>query len=78
MTSSAFQTTASTTPEDRSTEFVPVQGGTETTSAGTMLALAYLFMWAVLISFVLLSWRRQKKLESRLSELEKNLAPKRT
>lgn len=78
MTSAAFQTTSPGAPEDRSTEFVPVQGGTETTSAGTMLALAYLFMWAVLIGFVLLSYRRQKKLESRLSELEKNIAPKRT
>ena len=78
MMSAAFQTTTPTTAEERSTEFVPVQGGTETSSAGTLLALAYLFMWAVLIGFVLLSFRRQKKLEGRLAELEKNLAPKRT
>jgi hypothetical protein len=67
------------TPEDRSTEFVPVTGGPETTSAGTMLALAYFFMWAVLVTFVLLSWQKQKKLDRRLSELEGKLgASKRT
>jgi hypothetical protein len=67
------------TPEDRSTEFVPVEGGPETTSAGTMLALAYFFMWAVLIAFVLLSWQKQKKLDGRLAALERTLgASKRT
>jgi hypothetical protein len=77
MTSAGFQA-ATTAPEDRSTEFVPVQGGTETSSAGTLLAVAYLFMWAILIGFVLLSWRRQKKLDARLAEIERSLAPKRT
>ena len=66
------------TPEERSTEFVPVQGGPETSNAGTLLALAYLFMWAILIGFVLLSWRKQKKLDARLAEIERSLAPKRT
>ncbi|MDQ2645816.1 MAG: hypothetical protein M3020_18510 [Myxococcota bacterium] len=62
------------TPEDRSTQFVPVEGG-ETTSAGTMLVVAYLLMWAILIGFVLTSWTRQKKLDARLSELERSLGP---
>jgi len=62
------------TPEDRSTQFVPVEGG-ETTSAGTMLVVAYLLMWAILIGFVLTSWMRQKKLDARLTELERSLGP---
>jgi len=59
-------------PEDRSTQFVPVEGG-ETTSAGTMLVVAYLLMWAILIGFVFTSWIRQKKLDARLAELERAL-----
>jgi hypothetical protein len=44
-----------------------------------MLALAYFFMWAVLIAFVLLSWQKQKKLDGRLAALERTLgASKRT
>jgi hypothetical protein len=74
----AYQATTATTPEARSTEFVPVQGGPETSSAGTLLALAYLLMWVILIGFVLLSWRKQKKLDTRLAEIERRLTPKRT
>lgn len=68
----AFQTAAQTptTAEERSTQFVPVQGGTETTSAEALLVAAYLLMWALLIGFVYLSWRRQKALESRVDGLE--------
>jgi CcmD family protein len=55
------------------TEFVPVEGGTETTSAETLLVAAYLVMWAVLLGFVLLSWRRQQSLEGRLGALERAL-----
>lgn len=67
------QTTA---PSSRSTEFVPVQGGGETTSAGTLLVVAYVIMWALLLGFLGLGWRRQKKLETRLSELERHVAGK--
>lgn len=61
------------TPEERSQEFVPVEGGTETTSAGTMLVVAYLVMWAILLGFVLSSWRRQRRIETRIAELERAL-----
>jgi hypothetical protein len=63
-----------TTPEQRSQEFVPVEGGTETTSAGAMLVTAYLLMWAILIGFLLLSWRRQRRMDARIAELESALA----
>ncbi len=61
-------------PIDRSTEFVAVEGGVQTTSAGTLLVAAYGVMWALLLLFVFLGWRRQRSLESRLGDLEKALA----
>ena len=67
---SALQT-ASPEPSARSTQFVPVEGGTETTSAEAMLVAAYLVMWALLVAFIGLGWRRQARVEARLVELEK-------
>lgn len=61
-------------PSNRSTEFVPVQGGGETTSAASLLIAAYVLMWVLLLGFVLLNWRRQARVEARISELEKALA----
>ena len=51
-----------------------VQGGGDTTSAATLLVTAYLVMWALLLGFVFLSWRRQGRVETRISELEKAIA----
>ncbi len=67
------QTTETRTPQDRSTEFVPVQGGSEGASAGTLLVAAYAVMWAVLLGFVLLTWRRLSATDRRLSELDERL-----
>jgi len=61
-------------PSSRSTEFVAVQGGGETTSAASLLIGAYLLMWGLLFVFVFLSWRRQARVETRISELEKAIA----
>lgn len=58
------------TVQDRSTEFVAVQGGTETTSASTLLIAAYVAMWALVFGFVWLTSRRQRALDARLTELE--------
>jgi CcmD family protein len=60
-------------PGSRSTEFVPVQGGGETTSAANLLITAYVVMWALLLGFIFVSWRRQGRVETRISELEKAL-----
>jgi hypothetical protein len=65
--------TTSTDPNSRSQEFVPVTGGTETTSAELMLVLAYLVMWGLLLAFVGLGWRRQSKVEARIQDLERAL-----
>jgi len=61
-------------PGSRSTEFVAVEGGQQTTSAEALLITAYVAMWALLLGFVFLSWRRQGRVEARISELEKSLA----
>ncbi len=62
------------TPADRAQEFVAVQGGPETTSAESLMVAAYCGMWAILMVFIFLSWRRQQKLDARLGELEAALA----
>ena len=74
MTQSQPDSGTLTDPSARSTEFVAVQGGGDTTSAATLLVTAYLVMWALLLGFVLLSWRRQGRVETRISELEKAIA----
>jgi hypothetical protein len=61
-------------PNSRSTEFRAVEGGGETTSAASLLVAAYVLMWALVLGFLLLSWRRQGRVETRISELEKALA----
>jgi hypothetical protein len=63
-------------PEGRSQEFVPVTGGTETSSAEGLLIAAYVLMWAVLMGFLLLTFRRQSAVEKRLTDVERSL-PKR-
>lgn len=71
-----MQATATTTasPADRSTEFVPVQGGSDSTSAGGLLVAAYVVMWALVVGFVVQGWRRQVKIDARIGDLERALA----
>jgi hypothetical protein len=61
-------------PSDRATEFVPDQGGNDNTSASTLLVSAYLVMWAILLGVILLTWRRQARIDARLKDLERTLA----
>lgn len=67
------QTTA-TEPAQRSTEFRAVEGGTEMVSGGTLLVEAYCALWIILLGFLLVSWRRQARIDARVDELEKALA----
>ncbi len=64
-------------PDDRATQFVPVEGAPETTSAGKLLVAAYALMWLLLVLFVLSGWRRQTALASRIARLEKALGASR-
>lgn len=59
-----------TTPGDRSTAFQPVTGGPEMQSGEKLLVEAYAAIWVILFVLVLLSWRRQGKLEARITQLD--------
>lgn len=63
-----------TSPESRSTEFVAVEGGPETTSAGTLLVVAYVAMWALVFAFLVQGFRRQRRIDQRLNELDRALS----
>lgn len=62
-------------PSSRSTQFVPVEGGSpETTPASTFMVAAYLLMWLCTVFFILHTWRKTRSVESRVSELQKAIA----
>jgi len=66
------------TVQERSQEFRPVTGGaTESSSAEGLLITAYVLMWAILMGFLYLTFRRQAAVDKRLGELERAL-PKRS
>ena len=67
------QPKTTTSPDERAQEFRPDVGGAESASAGTLLVVAYLVMWALLLGFVLQSWRKQNRVDARLGELERAL-----
>ncbi|RYZ02493.1 MAG: CcmD family protein [Myxococcales bacterium] len=68
---------ATGTVEDRSQEFKAVTGSsTETSSAEALLITAYVLMWAILMGFLFVTFRRQAAVDKRLGDLERAL-PKR-
>jgi CcmD family protein len=64
--------------EQRSTEFRPVEGGTETMDGPTLLVEAYVAVWLILFAFIFVSWRRQSRLDARIDELERALSSTRS
>jgi hypothetical protein len=60
--------------QDRSTQFKPVEGGQETTPAGTFLVAAYALMWLFVVVFVVLTWRKTRSAQAQIDRLEKALA----
>lgn len=63
-----------TPTEDRATEFVAVDAGTEQYSGGKLLVAAYALVWAVLMAWIFLLWRKQQALGKQLDELERAIA----
>jgi hypothetical protein len=62
-------------PSERSTQFVPVEGGApEASDAGTFMAAAYVLMWLCTVFFILHTWRKTRSVEARMSELQKAIA----
>jgi CcmD family protein len=62
-------------PEGRDTGFRAVSGGPELASGPTLLVEAYAAIWILLLGFVVLTWRRMSRLESKLVELEHTIRP---
>lgn len=61
--------------QDRSQEFVAVEGGpAQSSSAELLLTLAYVLMWAAVFGIAILTYRRQARTLARLDELERTLA----
>jgi CcmD family protein len=67
-------TTPQTAPADRDSQFQAVQGGTEIASGPTLLVEAYAAIWIILLGFLLVGWRRQSRLETRVNDLEQAIA----
>ena len=68
-------TQARPTPESRSTQFVPVEGGgPETTDAGTFMVAAYVLMWLCTVLFILHTWRKMRGVQNRVDELQRAVA----
>ena len=64
-----------TAPSDRSTQFVPVEGGgPQTTNAGTFMVVAYVLMWLCTVLFILQTWRKTRGIQQRVDELQKAIA----
>jgi hypothetical protein len=59
------------TPEDRSTTFQPVEGGTEQHNGATLLIDAYAVLWVILMAWLFFQWRRQAALGTRIDDLER-------
>jgi CcmD family protein len=62
---------APTTSEQRSTAFRSVQGGESMQSGEKLLVEAYAVIWVLVFGMLLFSWRRQKKMDERIADLEK-------
>jgi CcmD family protein len=59
--------------EDRKAEFTAVQaapGAEEQYSGSTLLVVAYLAIWVILMAWIFVLWRRQASLSTRLDGLE--------
>lgn len=63
----------SATPEQRSQEFRPVEGGGEVQSGTVLLTEAYAAIWLCVLALVLFGMRRLRRLEARLDRLAEDV-----
>ena len=61
---------AAPTVDDRSTSFRPVEGGQQMQSGEALVVEAYAAIWLIAFAFILLSWRRQRQIDQRVTNLE--------
>jgi len=67
---------SATTPtaDDRATSFRAVEGGGNMQSGEKLLVEAYAAIWLILFVMIWFSWRRQKKIDARVDDLEAAVA----
>ena len=66
----APQATQGAVAEDRATDFVAVDPGTEHYSGPKLVVIAYLAIWVVLMAWILVLWRKSGSMANRLEGLE--------
>jgi CcmD family protein len=67
---SASAAAAPKTADDRSTAFRAVQGGSEMQSGEKLLVEAYVAIWVITLIFLVSIFRRQKRIDDRITSLE--------
>jgi hypothetical protein len=60
-------------PEDRSKTFTPVEPGGETQSGQMLMTVAYSLIWLMAMALILLSMRRQRQLDARITQLSQDI-----
>ena len=68
--------TGTSSPDDRAKEFRPAPT-TEMQSGEKLLVEAYAVIWIIAFVLVLLSWRRLRRIDERITALESSVARKR-
>lgn len=67
-------TGTSQSPDDRAQAFRPVEGGQEMQSGDRLLVIAYMAIWFCVMVLVVVSFRKQARLDQRIVLLEGALA----
>ena len=65
--------TGTASPDDRATEFQPAPT-TQMQSGEKLLVEAYAVIWLIVFAVVLLSWRRLRMIDERITVLEASVA----
>ncbi len=65
---------SATTPGEPSTEFRPVEGGGNVASGEMLLIQAYAVFWLLAFALVIVTLRKQRKLDDRIDQLERDVA----
>jgi CcmD family protein len=60
--------------DDRSTSFRAVEGGGQMQSGERLLVIAYMAIWLLIMFLVVLSFRKQSRLDQRIVSLESALS----
>jgi hypothetical protein len=63
-----------TAADARNQSFRPVEGGGERRSGEVLLIEAYAVIWAIAFVFILIAWRRQRRIDERVNALEAAIA----